>query len=140
MKSVLVPIDDSADSEWAVRHVIQLYRSEPVKVFLLNVQTPLSNYVSRFINKQDIRDFHHENGLRLLRPRAAELDAAGVPHNDLVLIGHKAETIARFARENGFNEIVLPKSHGLLHGLGSIGGQLRHLIGAESACSISEVY
>jgi len=78
--------------------------------------------------------------MKLLQPRISELDAAGVPHTDKVLIGHKAETIARYARENDCDQIVLPKSHGLLHGLGSIGGQLRHLIGAESGCNISEVY
>jgi nucleotide-binding universal stress UspA family protein len=141
MKNVLIPIDDNADSAWAIKHVIDLNRNEKVNVFLLNVQAPLSNYVSRFLPKHEITAYHRENGQKLLRPHVERLVAAGVAYSEHMLVGHKAETIAEFARDRRCDEIVLPhQNHGFLHGLGGIGGQLRQLIGAQSSCHISEVY
>jgi hypothetical protein len=140
MKSILIPIDDSNDVEWAIKHVVESYHRQPLRVFLLNVQLPLSRHVSRFINSQDIDDFHRENGMRALQPLIRKLDEAGIVHTDRVVVGHKAESIAQFARENRCHQIVLPKGRGMFHNLGSVGSQLRHLIGAEHTCDISEVY
>jgi nucleotide-binding universal stress UspA family protein len=141
MKNVLVPIDDGADSSWAIKHVIDLNRNERVKVFLLHVQAPLSNYVSRFLPKGEITAYYRENSQKLLRPHVDRLVAAGVTFSEHSQVGHKAETIAEFARDHLCDEIVLPhQNHGFLQGLGSIGGQLRHLIGTQSSCHISEVY
>jgi len=144
MRSLVVPIRDSHDSKWAVDYVIELYRREApqVEVHLLNVQTPLPQYVTRFLNKQTVGEFHRENGLRALQGASERLDAAGVPHTDHVLVGRKAETIARFAREQRCDRIVLPKrDSGFVSslGLGSVGAQVRQLIGAGDQCDIWEV-
>jgi len=141
MKCVVVPIEEGRDSAWAVDHVIGLYRQEPLRVFLLNVQPPLPHYVARFIRKAELQAFHRENGMRALERAIGRLDEAGVPHADRVLVGRKAETIVDFARKVSCAQIILPKrGAGLLPslGLGSIGGQLRHLLGA--GCDICEVY
>ncbi len=140
MKCVVVPIEEGKDSGWAVEHVIGLHRHEPLRVFLLNVQPPMPRYVARFINKSELRDFHRENGMRALRQAGARLDQAGIAHQDRVLVGRKAETIVEFARDVNCAQIVLPRRASLLPslGLGSIGSQLRHLLGA--GCEISEVY
>jgi len=142
MRSVLVPIGEGRDSKWVVDYVVELYQREGLQVHLLNVQTPLPLYVTRFLNKQAVRDFHHENGMKSLQGAIERLDAAGVPHTDHVLVGRKAETIARFAREQRCDRIVLPKREaGLVSslGLGSIGAQVRQLIGAGDQCDIWEV-
>ena len=142
MRSLVVPIRDGHDSKWAVDYVIDLYRREAPEVHLLNVQTPLPVYVTRFLNKQAVSDFHRENGMRALQSAIERLDAAGVPHSDHVLVGRKAETIARFAREQPCDRIVLPKREaGLVSslGLGSVGAQVRQLIGAGDPCDIYEV-
>lgn len=140
MKSILVPIDIDNDAEWTINRIIELYRTQPLRLVLLNVQSPLSRYVSRFINSQDISDFHYENGMRVLRPLAEKLDAAGVAHTSHVIVGHKAESIARFARDHNCDQIMLPRNRSMFHALSSIGSQLRHLIGPETVCEISEVY
>jgi len=141
LKTILIPIDDSSDAEWAATHVVQLYAAQQVRVLVLNVQAPLSRYVSRFINADEVRDFHQENGMRILKTLVEKLDAAGVPHTERVMVGHKAECIAEYAQANRCSRIVLPKKkNGMSLGLGSIGSQLRHLIGAEGSCDISEVY
>jgi hypothetical protein len=67
-----------------------------------------------------------------------------VPHWDLVLVGQKAESIVGFARDHHCSQIILPKPGGgalAYFGLGSIGSQIRHLIGAAGgSCGVSEVY
>ena len=144
MKSVVIPIEEGSNSDWAVDHAIALYRQEPVRVYLLNVRRSFPQYVTRFISKQEMRAFHHENGMRALKPAADRLDARGVPHLDHVLIGRqKAARIVQFAREHRCRQIILPKrSGGALAEviLGSVGGQIRHLIGADEPCAICEVY
>ena len=144
MKCVVVPIDDDRSPEWMANHVISLYRQEPLRIFLLNVQPPLSSYIARFIRKSELNDFHQENGMRALQPMVERLDAAGVPHFDRVLVGRKAETIVQFARTCGCEQIILPRpSPGLLSnlGLGSVGSQIRHLIGVDAGgCDVCEVW
>jgi len=145
MRSVVVPIEEGG-ADWMAEHVIGLYRQQPLRVYLLNVRQALPQYVARFIAKSEVEAFHQENGMRALKPAADRLDASGVPHWDLVLVGQKAESIVRFAREHHCSQIILPKpSAGPLayFGLGSIGSQIRHLIGAAGeswSCGVSEVY
>lgn len=142
MTNVLVPINDSSDVECALKHVIERYRTQPITLFLLNVQTPISRFVTRFVSRKQINEFHHENGMQILQPMIDRLDAAGVPHQEQILIGRKAESIVQFAREHHCEQIVVPKHKSVFEniGLGSVGSQLRQLIGAEALCDISEVY
>lgn len=143
MKSVVVPISDARDLQWAINHVIDMHRSEPLRIHLLNVQAPLSRDISRFFDSGEIRDFHRDNGMLALKPAIDTLDQAQVPHWDHVLVGHQAETIVNFAKDHQCSQIIIAKhSEGILSnfGLGSIGSQIRHLIGAGSACDICEVF
>lgn len=143
MKNVVVPISDSKDTQWTVNHVIALYRQEPIKIHLLNVQPQLPQDISRFFNRGEIRDFHRDNGMLALKPAIGMLDEAEVPHWNHVLVGPRAEMIVRFAREYQCNQIVIAKRpEGLLSnlGLGSVASQIRHLIGAENTLDICEVF
>ena len=141
MISVLVPIEEGRDPAWALSHVIELYRQEPIRIHLLNVRTPLPSYVARWIPAAERHGFHHENGVKAMREAVERLDRAGVPHRDHVLVGQKAQTIVEFARENHCSSIVIDKpATGLLEGLGlgSIGAQLHHLLRPGDACQIRE--
>lgn len=143
VRSVVVPIEDGGSVDWAVDYVIQLYRERPMKVYLLCVRRPFSQYVARFISKRELKAYHEESGMQALKPAAERLDAYGIPHWDVVLVGQKAERIVEFAREHHCNQIILSKhASGDLSSLvlGSIGGQIRKLIGADEHCAISEVY
>ena len=140
---VLLPLEDGGDPASAVRHAIYLHRSSGVRVHLLNVRTPLPSYVTRFIAKAEVHAFYEECGMAVLKPAIEALEAAGVPYRAHVLVGPKAETIASFARDLQCTHIVVSSgSGGLLPnlglGLGSVGTQLRHLIGA-GGCQISEM-
>lgn len=141
MISVLVPIEEGRDASSAIDHVIALSRQEPVRVYLLNVRTPLPSYVARFIPVAERHAFHHENGMRAMREAIARLDEAGIAHREQVRIGNKAETILDFAREHRCSEIVLDQpERGLLAGLGlgSVRAQLRHLLQPEDSFRIRE--
>ncbi len=138
---VLLPIEEGRDPTWAVKHVAYLHRASPVRVHLLNVRTPLPSYVTRFIARSEVQSFYEECGREALKPAIQALDEAGIPHRDHVLVGPKAETIAKFARELQCTHIVVPSPGSRLlpdFGLGSIATQLRHLIGS-GGCQISEV-
>ena len=100
MIAVLVPIEEGRDASSAIAHVISLSRQEAVRVYLLNVRTPLPSYVARFIPSAERRAFHHDNGMRAMREAIARLDEAGIAHREEVRVGNKAETIVEFrARE-----------------------------------------
>ena len=141
MMSVVVPIEEGRDPAWAIRHVIDLSREGAVRIHLLNVRTPLPSYVARYIAPEERRAFHFENGLQAMREAIARLDACGIAHEDHVLVGNKAETIVRFAREHGCSQIVVDRAPGGLLpglGLGSIAAQIHHLVRPGDSCRILE--
>lgn len=141
MMSVLVPIEEGRDASAALSQVIRLSWQEPIRVYLLNVRTPLPSYVARFIPAAERQAFHHENGMRAMRQAIRRLDEAGIAHREEVRVGNKAETILEVAREKRCAEIVLDaKDGGPLTGLGlaSIRAQLRHLLQPGDSLRIRE--
>jgi len=131
MHDIVVPICDTGDAGWAAGQAIAIYREEAVRVHLLNVQRPLPKHIAQFFNRDDLRDFHRDAGMRVLDPVIGMLDKAGVPHEDHVLVGQPAETIVRFAEDLHAQQVVVdtpPKSVLSLLGLGSIGSQVHHLM------------
>lgn len=140
MNSVLVPVEEGRSPEAAIRHAIALYRQEPVRIYLLNVRTPLPSYVAQFIPAEEREGFYRDNGMSALAPAIEQLDEAGIAHRDHVLVGNKAETIVDFAREHHCARIIVERPKGLLDGLGlgSIAAQLRHLVQPEDRCQIYE--
>lgn len=136
MNDVIVPICEAADAAWAASQAIALYRRQPVRIHLVNVQRPLPKHVAQFFNRDDLREFHVESGMRVLDPAMRMLDDAGVPHEDHVLIGHQAETIVQFAEDRHCNEVIVdatPAKFLSMLGLGSVGSQVRHLMQAHAA-------
>jgi len=135
MNEIVVPICNSTDAAWAATQAIALYRNDPARIHLLNVQRPLPKHVAQFFSRSDLRDFHHETGMRVLESAMRMLDEAGVPHEDHVLVGHPAEAIVQFAEERDCRHVVVdaPATDMLaMFGLGSIGSQVRHLMHAHA--------
>jgi nucleotide-binding universal stress UspA family protein len=131
MHDIVVPICDTGDAAWAASQAIAIYRDQPVRVHLLNVQRPLPKHIAQFFNRDDLRDFHRDAGMRVLDPVIGMLDKAGIPHEDHVLVGHPAETIVRFAEDLHATRVVVdmpPRSMLSMLGLGSIGSQVHHLM------------
>jgi nucleotide-binding universal stress UspA family protein len=139
---LLLPIEEGRDGSSAIDHIIALSRQKPVRVYLLNVRTPLPDYVARFIPAAQRHAFHEENGMRAMRHAIERLNAAGIDHRAEVRVaGDKAEAIMEAAREKRCAEIVLHGDDvGLLAGLrlGSLCGQLRHLLHPGESLQIRE--
>ncbi|MBZ0133907.1 MAG: universal stress protein [Rhodocyclaceae bacterium] len=121
MLRMILPTDGSETSLRAVDHLVQRldwYRG-PVELHLINVQHPISGDVSQFVKRDDIRQYHQDEGLNALQPARARLDAAGVAYRVHIGVGEPASTIVRYAREQQIDQIVMGA-----RGLGNIAGLL----------------
>lgn len=109
MLRVLVPVDGSANSDRAVRHLVKLVRGQKaMEIHLLNVQEPIDSLeMRRFRLPREIRRMQLRRGADQLRSARARLDKAGIRHETHVLIGDVARTIARFARRRRCNKIIM---------------------------------
>jgi Ca2+-transporting ATPase len=108
MTKVLIPVDGSRNSEFAVRHVVrQFMNNTAMEIHLLNVQQPLSSYITRFVSRKNVRDYHHDEAEKGLRPARQILDSLGIPYAVHVELGPRAETITAAARRLRCDHIVM---------------------------------
>lgn len=130
--SWLIAIDNSEPSLKAVDHVIKeaAGRQTPPKVFLVNVQAPLSSDITRFIEGKVVEDFHLETGEAALAAAKARLAAAGLAFSAHILVGEAAPSIVDFAKGKGCNMIIMgARGFGSVVGLfmGSVATKVLHL-------------
>jgi len=108
MLKVLVPVDSSRNSHYAVRHVIKEFtKNTAMEIHLLNVQPMFSQYIARFVSKKDRDAFHRDEAEKVLRPIGHMLDCAGVPHTMHVEVGNKVRLIVEAARRLRCDHIVM---------------------------------
>jgi nucleotide-binding universal stress UspA family protein len=141
MRDILIPVSDAAQAAWAADQAIALHRGGPVRIHFLAVQRRLPRHVSQFLGKAELREHYLDAGRRTLAPAGRRLDDAGIVHEDHVLTGKPAETIVEFAERRHFDAVVLPEApEGLLSalGLGSVAGQVRHLMKHRIAASAAD--
>lgn len=118
--NILLPVDGSANSERAVKYVIELVEScQAFEIHLLNVQPPVSGDVSTFVGKQSIEDWHRDEAEKALASAKKLLDAAGSPYKVHIGIGNPGDVIASFAKKLGCGQVVMGT-----RGLGSAFGLL----------------
>lgn len=109
MYKILIPVDGSACSERAVRHVVELSRQVgEVQVNLLNVQTTVEAWeVKRFLREEEIETMQTSLSDEATESARAILDEAGIAYQAHHLVGDVAETIARFVEEHGCHLVVM---------------------------------
>lgn len=109
MLKLLVPADGSESSTRAVEHLTKIigWFKDPVEVHLLNVQHPLTGDVGRFLDSEQVRDFHRDEGHKALESARAILDGAGIGYVYHIGVGNPAEVIVQYAREKRCDEIVM---------------------------------
>jgi len=110
MHKILLPIDGSEGSLRAVEKLIAIrdWFRKPLEAHLLNVQHVLHKDIGQFVGAAEVQDYHQEQGARELAAARAKLDEAGVGYRSHIVIGELAgETIAHFAREHGFDQILM---------------------------------
>lgn len=132
MLKMLLPVDGSDACSKAIARFIPIlgwYKEMP-GIHLLNVQYPLHGDISMFVNEENIKQYHQEEGLKDLVQVRELLDTANVAYQYHILVGEPAETIMQFARAQQCDQIVIgPRGLGLVTGmlLGSIASKLIHL-------------
>ena len=105
---VLVPVDGSRNSGYALRHVVnEFVKNSAMEIHLLNVQPPLSRHVSQFIVRRTRDSFHHDEAEKVLRPARQLAEKFGVPYSTHIKVGKKAESIVDEARRLSCNRIVM---------------------------------
>jgi nucleotide-binding universal stress UspA family protein len=106
---VLVPVDGSANSDRVIDHLLaELAAGTAMDMHLLNVQIPVdSGHARMFVSDEEVQSYHREEGGQALKSARQKLDAAGVEYHWHVAVGHVADTILRFAREQGAERIVM---------------------------------
>ncbi|MCX7176918.1 MAG: universal stress protein [Proteobacteria bacterium] len=83
MLKILVPVDNSRNSQHAVRHVITACaKSGETEVHLLNVQAPFSKNIAQFASRKSRDAFHRDEAEKALRPARRMLDAASIAHTE----------------------------------------------------------
>ncbi len=109
----LVPIDGSESSRRAVEHVIRLARrGEPPEIHLLNVRGQVDAWeVRRFLSDAEIAKMQIHEGEEEIRANCALIETAGLAYQVKVMAGPVAETIARYADEQGC-DIIIMGTHG----------------------------
>lgn len=132
MRKVLIPVDGSPNSDRAVKHVIALSRAcQALDILLLNVQEPVDSWeVRSFLKPAEIEAMEETKGGDVMQSARALLDDAGVAYVPSVLIGPVADVIARYAREQGCDTIVMgTRGLGAIEGLvlGSVATKVIHL-------------
>ena len=108
MMKILVPINGSRNSNYAVPHVIKEFmKNRALEIHLLNVQPPFSTHIARFAGRKNRKQLHRDLGEKALQPIRHVLDSFGVPYSVHVEVGDKAKVIADTARRLRCDHIVM---------------------------------
>jgi len=108
MLKLLIPVDGSRNSEFAVQHVIkQFMNNTAMEIHLLNVQSPFSRDVARFVSRKSLHDYHRDQAEKALGPARQMLDGYGIPYSVHSEVGDRAKAIADAARRLHCDQIVM---------------------------------
>ncbi len=108
MMKILVPINGSRNSNYAVPHVIKEFmKNRALEIHLLNVQPPFSTHIARFVGRKNRKQVQRDRGEKALQPIRRVLDSFGVPYSVHIEVGDKAKKIAETARRLRCDHIVM---------------------------------
>ena len=129
MLRVLVPVDGSENALRALQEAVRLMRERgDVEIHLLNVQPPLSGDVTTFVGSTTVKDFHREEGEKVLASAKALLDRERISYKPHITVGPAGESIAGFAKKLGCDSIIM--------GTRGMGGLKGALLGSVSTDTI----
>ena len=139
MSKVLFPIDGSEHADRAVSQWLAANAGKTGhEVHLLSVQLPVDGNVRTFVNAQALNDYHREEGMAALANVRQLMEQAGVAYQNHILVGHPAETIVRFANEQGMDEIVMG-THGRTGLLELLMGSVASEVSAKAKAKVTLV-
>ena len=108
MLRVLIPVDGTRNSEFALRHVVNERMKNPaMEIHLLNVQPSFSRHISQFVGKKARDSFHHDEAEKALRPARQLIEKFGLPYSAHIKVGNKADIIVDEAQRLHCQRIVM---------------------------------
>ena len=109
MLKILIPVDTSKESSYAIKHVIhRVWTGEALDIHLIHVQPRLSRYVARFVSRRDRQAFYAERSANAFDAASKLLDRAGLRYSAVhVSLGDPAREIVRYAEANRFDGILM---------------------------------
>ena len=111
LRKVLLAVDGSEGSLRAAEQVLALRQDmrEPaaLEVQLINVQRPVPGDVGSFVSAKSIDEYQHERSETALAPVRQLMAAQGMACKEHPAIGTPSDVIARVAREEGCDLIVM---------------------------------
>ena len=108
MLKVLIPVDGSRNCEFAVKHVIKEFMNNTaMEIHLLNVQSPFSRDVARFVSRKSLHDYHRDEAEKALGPVKQMLDGFSIPYCVHAELGDKAKIITDTAHRLHCHQIVM---------------------------------
>jgi nucleotide-binding universal stress UspA family protein len=123
MLKLLVPVDGSEHSNRTIDRLLKnmSWYKEAAEIHLLNVQRsmPYGSRVSSVIGHDKIDQYHHDEGMAMLKTAMQRLDAAKVKYHFHIGVGDEAETIVKYAKEKGCDQIFMGT-----RGMGSVSNLL----------------
>lgn len=129
---LLVPIDGSAHALRALDHAIALLKGqqEGGELHLVNVQPPVDSLVTTFVGKAEVKDYHRDEGMKLLKAAIERVEAAGLKPLVHIGVGGAGHVIAHFAKQFGAGQVIM--------GARGLGGAAGLLLGSVSRDVIAE--
>ena len=108
MLKILIPVDTSNESRYAIKHVIhRVWTGEVLDIHLIFVQPRLSRLVARFVARRDRQAFYGERSAKAFDAAGTLLDRAGLRYSAHVSLGDPSREIVRYAESNRFDCILM---------------------------------
>jgi hypothetical protein len=110
-RRLLIPIDATERSRWAVRYAHARHRAgDRVNAVLIHVAEPVTSWeVLRFRTHDEIARFQSERGRFLLEDAAQSFHEEGIPCRTIYREGETTFHVLDVAEQLDCNEIVLPE-------------------------------
>jgi hypothetical protein len=108
MRRILIPVDGTTPEETILRAVTGRRREGlDETVHLLNVQAPLTAYVTRFVSRASVADFQRELGEKAMAGIRRRFDRAEIHYAAHFCVGDVAATIGEAAQALRASEILM---------------------------------
>jgi nucleotide-binding universal stress UspA family protein len=128
-EAILVPFDGSANAKRALDYALAFAKRTGEELHILNVQNPLPGGVSGFVGGANVKQYHHDEGEKVLAPAIRKLEQAGVTFHKHIGVGQPGPVISEFAEQLKCTHVIMG-TRGLGSALGLLlGSAATHVIG-----------
>ena len=128
-QTILVPFDGSTNAKRALEYAIEVALRNKDELHVLNVQAPVSGDVSAFVGGTSLKQYHHDEGEKVLKPAKRMLEKAGVAYHCHIGVGQPGPVIGEFAEQLKCTHVIMG-TRGLASTLGLLLGSVAaHVVG-----------